>query len=434
MSSDVAIRVRGLTKNFQIYNRPQDRLKQSIWRKRRYYTEFKALDNVSFEVKKGETFGVVGNNGSGKSTLLQIICGTLASTAGTVEVNGRVAALLELGAGFNPEFTGRENVYMNAAILGLSRKEIEGKFDDIVAFADIGDFLDQPAKTYSSGMYVRLAFSVAMNVDPDILIVDEALAVGDAYFVHRCNLRFKEMQKQGKTILLVTHDASAVKRMCQSSIWLNDGAVEMIGRPKEVVDRYLAFLFKRPVVDVSQENSEPMGKSAAEEHFEAATEHELSIPNMDRRTGDQACSIKGVGLYDVEMRPICSTVNDSEVMLRLSFVNNELNPLHPYAAGYILRNYRGEEIASTNSVIEQSDLGVAGDRGEIVTARMLIDIPILHPGSYSLTPTLGYINDYGDIKLGDRIDNAIVFEITSDWELHTMMKLRSKIVREELYE
>lgn len=430
MSSDIAIRVTNLSKLYQIYKNPQDRLKQSIWRKKRYYSEFKALNDVSFEVKKGETFGIVGKNGSGKSTLLQVICGTLAPTHGSVEVNGRVAALLELGAGFNPEFTGRENVYMNAAILGLSRKEIDERFDEIVAFANIGDFLDQPAKTYSSGMYVRLAFSVAMNVDPDILIVDEALAVGDAYFVHRCNLRFREMQKQGKTILLVTHDASAVKRMCQNTIWLNDGAVAMRGKPEEVVDHYLAFLFERPVVDINQDESDSSDDIATENHSKEFGAHESVIPNMDRRTGDQACSIKGVALYDVDSMPISSTVNDTQVLLRFSFVNNHLNAGQAYAAGYILRNYRGEEIASTNSVIEQSEIGFAGESGEIVTLRMVIDIPVLHPGSYSLTPTLGYIDEHGEIKLGDRIDNAVVFEITSEWEMHTMMKLKSSIIRE----
>lgn len=429
MSSDIAIRVANLCKSYQIYNNPQDRLKQSLWRRKQFYSEFKALSDVSFEVKRGETFGVIGRNGSGKSTLLEIICGTLSPTSGTVEVNGRVAALLELGAGFNPEFTGRENVYMNAAILGLSKEEIDAKYDEIVAFADIGDFIEQPAKTYSSGMYVRLAFSVAMNVDPDILIVDEALAVGDAYFVHRCGLRFKEMQKRGVTILLVTHDAPAVKRMCQNTIWLNDGAVEKAGSPSKVVDHYLAFLFKRPVVlDEGADNS------ATEELIESRSSHELviaesNIPNMDRRIGNQACKIIGVGLYDINMNPITSTGNDSQIIFRISIKNVSLEVGAKYAAGYIFRNYRGEEIASTNTVIENADIGVA-ECGGISTFRMVIDIPTLYPGSYSLTPTVGHIVKTDEIVLDDRIDNAMVFAITSDCEMHTMMKLKTNIVRE----
>ena len=217
MSSDIAIRVQNITKTYQIYDKPQDRLKQSLWRGRKqFYREFKALDDVSFEVKKGETVGIIGRNGSGKSTLLQIICGTLAPTSGTVEVNGRVAALLELGAGFNPEFTGKENVYMNASILGLSKEEIDAKYDDIVAFADIGDFIEQPVKTYSSGMYVRLAFAVIAHVDADILVIDEALAVGDVFFTQKCMRFIEQYQENGGAILFVSHDMATVTKLCQS--------------------------------------------------------------------------------------------------------------------------------------------------------------------------------------------------------------------------
>lgn len=223
MSSDFAICVKNVTKTYQIYDKPQDRLKQSLWRGRKqFYSEFKALDDVSLEVKKRETVGIIGGNGSGKSTLLQIICGTLAPTAGTVEVNGRVAALLELGSGFNPEFTGRENVYMNASILGLSREEIDAKYDEILAFADIGAFVDQPVKTYSSGMVVRLAFAVIAHVDADILVVDEALSVGDAVFTQKC-MRFIRLFQARGTLLFVSHDIGAVQNLCRSAIWLAHG-------------------------------------------------------------------------------------------------------------------------------------------------------------------------------------------------------------------
>ncbi|MDX8377458.1 MAG: ABC transporter ATP-binding protein, partial [Mariprofundales bacterium] len=209
--SDIAIRVQNICKYYQIYSNPQDRLKQSLWRGRKqFYREFKALDDVSFEVKKGETVGIIGRNGSGKSTLLQIICGTLAPTSGDVEVNGRVAALLELGSGFNPEFTGRENVYMNATILGLSKKEIDARFDDIVAFADIGEFIEQPVKTYSSGMMMRLAFAVAINVKPDVLIIDEALSVGDVAFQRKCFGKIEEIRDAGATIMFVSHSEGSI--------------------------------------------------------------------------------------------------------------------------------------------------------------------------------------------------------------------------------
>ena len=253
MSSDrVAIRVSNLSKHYLLYDRPEDRLKQSIIPRlqrligctpKTYGRGFLAIDDVSFEIARGETVGIVGRNGAGKSTLLQIVCGTLRPTRGTVEVNGRIAALLELGAGFNPEFTGRENVYMNGALLGLDRGEIDRRFDDIAAFADIGDFLDQPVKIYSSGMYVRLAFAVAACVDPDILIVDEALAVGDIKFQAKCFRRLDELVKRGTTILIVTHSIELVPRYCSRALLLDAGRLKVDGSPKEVVNAYLDLAF-----------------------------------------------------------------------------------------------------------------------------------------------------------------------------------------------
>lgn len=240
MSSEPAIRVSNLTKCYQIYDRPQDRLKQSLWRGRRqFYREFRALHDVSFEVMRGETVGIVGRNGSGKSTLLQLIAGTLTPTSGSVAVAGRIAALLELGSGFNPDFTGRENVYMNGAILGLSRTEIDRRFDAIAAFADIGDFIDQPVKTYSSGMMVRLAFSVSVNVEPDILIVDEALAVGDAAFQFKCLERLERLTASGTTLLFASHSMDMIKNFCDRAIYLQQGVNKASGSPEEIGELYL---------------------------------------------------------------------------------------------------------------------------------------------------------------------------------------------------
>lgn len=240
MSSEVAIRVSGLSKCYHIYDRPQDRLKQTLWRGRKqFFREFWALRNVSFEVRRGDAVGIIGRNGSGKSTLLQMIAGTLTPTSGSVEVNGRVAALLELGSGFNPEFTGRENVYMNGAILGLSQEEIDRRFDGIAAFADIGDFIDQPVKTYSSGMIVRLAFSVSVNVEPDILIVDEALAVGDMAFQFKCMERLERLTKSGVTLLFVSHDIGAVKAFCHHVLYLSKGEVKAAGAASDMAELYM---------------------------------------------------------------------------------------------------------------------------------------------------------------------------------------------------
>ena len=239
MSSELAIRVHNLSKHYHIYDHPRDRLLQMLWRgKKQFYRNFHALEDVSFEIAKGETVGIIGRNGAGKSTLLQLICGTLTPSHGQIEVNGRVAALLELGTGFNPEYSGRDNVMINAAILGLSPEETAARYDDIVEFADIGDFINQPVKTYSSGMYVRLAFSVAIHVHPDILIIDEALSVGDAFFQAKCMTRMRQMIDQGATLLFISHDIGAVKAICQKVIWLEHGKIRQQGPTNEVANLY----------------------------------------------------------------------------------------------------------------------------------------------------------------------------------------------------
>lgn len=261
MSSEIAVSVRDVAKHYLMFDRPEDRLKQMVVPRlqrlagrppRRYFRHFAALNGVSFDVRRGETVGIIGRNGCGKSTLLQIVCGTLQPTAGAVEVNGRIAALLELGAGFNPEFTGRENVFMNAAILGLSRAQTEARFDDIARFADIGIFIDQPVKTYSSGMYVRLAFAVAINVDPDILVVDEALAVGDEAFQRKCYARIEQIKERGGTILFVSHGAQTIVQLCDRAMLIDRGEKILEGRPKTVVNQYQRF------VNLPADESEPV--------------------------------------------------------------------------------------------------------------------------------------------------------------------------------
>ncbi len=251
-SNDIAIRVSNLSKCYQIYNTPRDRLKQFVLPRlqrlagqspKQYFREFWALKDVSFDVKKGETFGIIGRNGSGKSTLLQMICGTLNPTSGSIQTNGRIAALLELGSGFNPEFNGRENIYMNATVLGLSNKEIDARFDEIAEFADIGQFIEQSVKTYSSGMIVRLAFAVAINVAPDILVIDEALAVGDAAFQRKCIRKINELSESGVTLLFVSHSIETVRKICSKALYLSCGKVCRIGTAKNVCIEYERDLF-----------------------------------------------------------------------------------------------------------------------------------------------------------------------------------------------
>ena len=263
MCSDTvaALAVSGLGKVYKIYNRPMDRIKElySV-RGRKYHHEFAALENIAFEVFKGETIGVIGPNGSGKSTLLEIIAGTLSATSGKVIRQGSVSALLELGAGFNPRFTGRENVYLNASILGIPKHCLEAKLDELLRFADIGEFIDHPVSTYSSGMYVRLAFATAVSSDPDILIVDEALAVGDIRFQRKCYRRFQEMQASGKTILFVSHSVELIQNHCSRAIFLNAGNIEAIGEPKIVIQAYLEHLFGH---EVQQRGEDRLGQGVS---------------------------------------------------------------------------------------------------------------------------------------------------------------------------
>jgi lipopolysaccharide transport system ATP-binding protein len=270
---DIAILVTNLSKRYEIYDTPRDRLKQFVAPRlqklagkspKQYFREFWALEDVSFEVKKGETVGIIGRNGSGKSTLLQMICGMLKPTSGSIQTNGRIAALLELGSGFNPEFTGRESVYMNAGVLGLSKEEVDMRFDDITAFADIGQFIDQPVKTYSSGMVVRLDFAVQSQVEPDILIVDEALSVGDAKFQAKCFERLRQLKENGTSILLVTHSSEQIVKHCSTAILLNNGVQLETGEPKHVVNRYMDLLFgkeKTAIQTESKRHSEVPGAS-----------------------------------------------------------------------------------------------------------------------------------------------------------------------------
>ncbi|WP_431323492.1 ABC transporter ATP-binding protein [Rhizobium sp. YTU87027] len=306
MSSDTVVRVRGLSKCYRIYQRPSDRLKQSFMPRlsrilgregRAHYREFWALKDVSLDIRKGETVGIVGRNGSGKSTLLQMICGTLNPTLGDVEIDGRVAALLELGSGFNPEFTGRENVYMNGTLLGLTKDQITERYDDIVDFAGIGEFIDQPIKAYSSGMMVRLAFAVQAQTSPDVLIVDEALAVGDAKFQAKCFDRLDKLKQTGTSILLVTHSSEQIVTHCDYAILLDRGSVVDRGSPRHVVNRYMDLLFGKEKRELPNEASQLVADGGSgEQEFSLSLEEDLfstrpSYNLHEYRWGDGAASI-----------------------------------------------------------------------------------------------------------------------------------------------
>lgn len=343
MSSEFAIRVENLSKCYAIYDKPRDRLAQMLlFGRRKFYREFWALRNISFEVKRGETVGIIGRNGSGKSTLLQLICGTLAQTSGTIHTCGRVAALLELGSGFNPEFTGRENVYMNAKVLGLSDEEIDQRMSAIETFADIGDFINQPVKTYSSGMYVRLAFAVAINVDPEILVVDEALAVGDIRFQLKCQRKMDELRDRGTTILLVSHAGGDVVRLCSRAIWLDEGSVRSQGEAKTVVEEYNAFMMHevglQSVPSFAQTRDEISGQTSL-----------MPIPEQAFITGTGGATLRGIILLNEKKQPITIVEKPQQVSIVFEAMTSQ-DILKPFF-GFQIIDKGGLRIISSSNLL-----------------------------------------------------------------------------------
>ena len=351
----VALRVENVSKQYRTYARPSDRLKESITRGRlRRHQEFWALRDVSFELDKGSTVGVVGPNGCGKSTLLQIIAGTLEPTHGNVWHEGRVAALLELGAGFDPEFTGVENVYLNASLLGLSRRETDRLFPSIERFAEIGQFIYQPVKTYSSGMFVRLAFAIAASVEPEILLVDEALAVGDAVFQHRCLRRMQELQERGTTVLFVSHDLAAVRALCARAILLNAGRIIEDGKPADVLNRYQKIIMARE--QAYEESTTASGET---------TPVDESLPPLcyTYRHGNGSAEIIAGELTDTARHRV-EIVETGESLLMRLVVRSKRNIDQP-VIGFLIRNRHGISAYGTNTKEQQVQLGMVG-RGEVL--------------------------------------------------------------------
>lgn len=439
--NDIAIRVENLSKCYQIYDTPRDRLKQFILPRlhhltgqtpRQYFREFWALKDISFEVKKGETIGIIGRNGSGKSTLLQMICGTLNPTSGSITTYGRIAALLELGSGFNPEFTGRENVYMNASVLGLSKEEIDTRFDDIAAFADIGEFIEQPVKTYSSGMMVRLAFAVQAQVEPDILIVDEALAVGDAKFQAKCFDRLHQLKDGGASILLVTHSSEQIVTHCSEAILLDGGDVIEHGEPRCVVNHYMDLLFGKERKDYSAS-----ALSTESNSVEPTQDDNLSLNFIDDvfsshanyneheyRWGDGTATILDFYLLaDNEPYPSVITSGQSVVLgVAVRFYEDLVRPI----LGITIKTKEGVTVYGVNSeTLETDEIKVLGSKG--TTARIKAEfICRLAPGDYFIS--LGLATRKGEeIIPHDRRYDAIYLQIAPVTKFFGLVDLSLKL-------
>jgi ABC-type polysaccharide/polyol phosphate transport system ATPase subunit len=416
-----ALSVSNVSKQYRIYDRPGDRLKETLTRGRwKAHREFWALHRVSFELEAGTTTGIVGPNGCGKSTLLQIIAGTLEPTHGHVRYEGRVAALLELGAGFNTEFTGIENIYLSAALYGFSRRRTESLLPEIERFAEIGPFVHQPVKTYSSGMYVRLAFAIAVNVDPQILLVDEALAVGDATFQHRCLRRIKEMQEKGTTILFVSHDLGAVRALCSRAVLLNAGAVVIDGKPADVLNRYQRIIMAREEAYEAQAQVST-GELAASPEID---EEEGAPLHYTYRHGDGSAEILSLTLLDASLRPIelVETGEAVYIRMRVRFHKDVEEPVF----GIIIRNRLGIHIYGTNTRLQEVNIGQVRS-GETVEVSFAFNCRL---GTDNFNVAVA-VHSADGVSF-DWLDGALFFQVMSATAIEGVVNLDARVTARRL--
>lgn len=423
MSSDLAIKVDHLSKSYQIYDRPRDRLLQMLFRgHRQYYREFWALRDISFEVKKGETVGIVGRNGSGKSTLLQLICGTLNPSGGTIQTHGRIAALLELGSGFNPEFTGRENVYMNASVLGLSHAAIDQRFDSIAAFADIGEFIEQPVKTYSSGMFVRLAFAVIAHVDAEILIIDEALSVGDAIFTQRCMRFIRGFQERG-TLLFVSHDMGSVLNLCKTGIWLEHGVMQEYGGSKEVADAYLqstlqacygeeATLDSLACQDVSLPANNQQKSAAETPVVDYAAEYTVQ-DNLQQARGWRTglAEILAIRLEKVDSDAADEVFRGWE-RVRVVVKARAHQPMVKPILGFLIRDRLGQDLFGENTLPFTQDKTFSIHPGQEFEGEFVFRLPMLPNGDYAVMTSVAEGERHDNIQ-HHYLHDALILHVVS---------------------
>ncbi len=376
---NTAIKVSHLTKVYKLYDKPIDRLNESLHPlKKKYHKDFYALNDVSFEIKKGETVGIIGKNGAGKSTLLKIITGVLTPSSGHVHVNGRIASLLELGAGFNPEYTGIENIYLQGTLMGYSHSEMEAKVDEILAFADIGDFVHQPVKMYSSGMFARLAFAVAINVEPDILIVDEALSVGDMRFQQKCYRKFREFQEAKKTILFVTHDTGTIINYCTHTIWISDGKKIDEGLPENICKRYMSAMAYDQISSVHDIDEEVSEK----ENEEDVLWHDLK--GMES-FGEKKVLITGISMYDVKSPKKQIFKGGETISLKIKMFSIE--NLEHLISGFIINDHLGNAVFGANTHV-YSNLSLNFEKNKEYIVEYEFVLPYLRNGVFSISPAI----------------------------------------------
>jgi lipopolysaccharide transport system ATP-binding protein len=433
MSSEPVILADGVGKNYRLFATPRDRLKQLFAGARhKYYREFAALADVSFSVERGETVGIIGRNGSGKSTLLQIVCGTLQPSAGRMATRGRIAAILELGAGFSPEFSGRENIFLNGYIVGLTQQEIEARLDAICAFADIGDFIEQPIKTYSTGMVVRLAFAVMAHVDAEILVIDEALAVGDARFVQKCMRFLREFKERG-TLLFVSHDTSAVSSLCDRVLWLDSGRVKALGPSKQVCERYLENLLEA-AQGASREIDAPRpaiaqdrvaGAPPRDQRLDViqASGHRTDVEIFEFDPASASFGRRGARIADVRIEHphgerLAWAVGGETVVVSIDV--EAIEPLDSPIVGFLVRDRLGQNIFGDNTFLTSHDRPLKLAAGDTARARFEFDLPLLPPGNYSIAVAVADGRQHEHIQ-HEWIHDALIFRVETSSIRHSLV-------------
>jgi len=432
MDKNLAISVQGVSKIYKLYDKPIDRLKEAVsLTHKSYHRDFFALSDISFDVKKGETVGIIGTNGSGKSTILKIITGVLSPTTGTAEVSGNISALLELGAGFNSEYTGLENIYMNGTMMGFSRQEMERRMDDILRFADIGDFVNQPVKTYSSGMFVRLAFALAINVDPEILIVDEALSVGDVFFQAKCYRRMEEMMKNGTTILMVSHDMGSIIKYCDKVVLLNRGHFVAQGEAGKMVDLYKKILANQTdelAEALIEEKKEALGLPVEATVSDKRMKDRMNLNPEVQEYGDGRASFEDFGTLDARGN-VTNILLKGEMFTireRVRFHAPIENPIFTYT----LRDKKGTDITGTNTLFEGTEIKPVKD-GDVYTVSFRQKMN-LQGGEYLLSMSCtGYEN--GEHVVYHRLYNVLSLTVISNKNTVGFYDMGSEVeaVREE---
>lgn len=431
--NNTVIKITDLVKEYKMYSNKKARLFEAVLPHYQNHSTFRAMDNLNLEIKKGEMLGILGKNGAGKSTLLKMITGVVSPTSGTIEVNGKISSLLELGAAFNPDLTGYENIYQHGQVMGLTDEEIKSKEKEIIEFADIGEHLSQPVKTYSSGMFARLAFACAINVDPDILIVDEVLSVGDIAFQLKCFKKFEQFKKNGKTIIFVTHNINDVLTNCNRAIILENGRKTFDGSVKDGVNRY-----KKIMVGLSQESTEQENNSNNEENVSV---EDIKLANMDSiwkdkmnqnpnmiEYGNKDAEVIDYGVFDKDENLITVFDNSDEIIIRskVKFNKEVKDPIFTMT----VKDFAGKDIAGTNSNIEKVATGTF-KKGDVVIAEFIQKIPIA-PGKYTLSFSCTRFNLKGELEALNRKYDAILVEVITTKNTVGITRIDSKITVNKL--